>query len=123
MAYGMPQLQGMVPSPKCQRSRIATTAYTNQRSSPRLFVVCPISITTPSGTTHGIVRDISAGGIFFYSKFSPSLEMNIEFTLTFNDKNISGKGEVVRIEQGAPHAAVGVALKVANSDDWPNVFP
>lgn len=113
----------MTPSPNRQRSRITTVAYTNQRSSPRLFVVCPISITTPSGTTHGIVRDISAGGIFFYSKFRPSLEMNIEFTLTFNDKNISGQGQVVRIEQGVPHAAVGVALKVANSADWPNIFP
>lgn len=112
----------MVPRPKRQRRSVSTVGYANQRSSPRSFVVCPISISTPSGTTHGIVRDISAGGLFFYSKFTPSLEMNIDFTLTLDNKNISGKGQVIRIEQGVPHAAVGVALKIANSADWPTVF-
>jgi PilZ domain len=108
----------MLPYTERKRSKPRLAQYTNQRSSPRSFVVCPISIAAPAGTTHGIVRDISTGGIFFYSNFKPSLKMNIDFTLIFNDKRISGSGEVIRVEQGLPGAAIGVALKIANCDNW-----
>src|SRR5260370_12250136 len=103
-----------------KRGKTMSVLYTNERSSPRSFVVCPIAIAAPAGTTHGIVRDISTGGIFFYSNFKPALKMNIDFTLTFHDKRISGNGEVIRVEQGLPGAAIGVALKIANCDNWPS---
>jgi hypothetical protein len=78
-------------------------------------MVCPISISTPSGTAHGIVRDISAGGIFFYSNFKPPLQMQINFSLQIKDRKISGHGQVVRVEQHAPGAAFGIALKISGN--------
>lgn len=93
-----------------------TLRYTNQRSSPRSLAVCPIHISTPSGTAHGIVRDISASGIFFFSNFRPSLQMTINFSLQLKDSTMSGRGHVVRVEQSAPGAAFGIALKICSTD-------
>lgn len=86
--------------------------HMNQRSSPRKLLVCPIYIHFSQGTVHGILRDISADGIFFYSNFKPSLGMNLNFTLRINDRNVTGTGEVVRIEENRPGAAIGVAVKM-----------
>jgi PilZ domain len=91
-----------------------TLLNTNQRSSPRTLVVCPISISFQSGTAHGILRDVSTGGIFFYSNFRPSLGMNIDFSFHLKDQRITGRGEVVRVEQNAPGAAIGIAVKISN---------
>ena len=110
----MPQEMGM--SRSRQHRRTITGPYTNQRSHPRSLVICPISISTPTGPTYGIVRDISASGIFFYSNFKPSLEMNLDFNLTLKEKQIAGSGQVVRIEQGAEGAAIGIALKIVDSN-------
>lgn len=110
----MPQEKGM--SRAKLHKRTITGPYTNQRSSPRSLVICPISITTPSGPSYGIVRDISSSGIFFYSNFKPSLEMNLDFNLTLKEKQIAGSGQVVRIEQGAEGAAIGIALKILDSN-------
>jgi len=96
--------------------RTITGPYTNQRSNPRSLIICPISINTPSGPSYGVVRDISASGIFFYSNFKPSLEMNLDFNLTLKEKQIAGSGQVVRIEQGAEGAAIGIALKILESN-------
>src|SRR5215470_4253560 len=87
---------------------VMTFSHTTQRSSPRSFIVCPISLTFETGSAHGILRDISQDGIFFYSNFRPSLESTINFSLTLGEKNISGSGEVVRVEQNTPGAAIGV---------------
>lgn len=40
--------------------------------------------------------------------------MNIQFNLQLKDKNITGKGEVVRVEQSAPGAAIGIAVRFNN---------
>ena len=104
-----PQLQ-LMPS---QDSPIASR-FPNQRSSPRTLIVCPITISSNTVKAHGILRDMSEGGIFFYSNFKPSLGMNIEFSLQLKDKNITGRGEVVRVEQNAPGAAIGIAVKISN---------
>lgn len=40
--------------------------------------------------------------------------MNIQFNLQLKDKNITGKGEVVRVEQSAPGAAIGIAVRFSN---------
>lgn len=92
-----------------------TLRYTNQRSSPRTLIVCPISINFHSGTAHGIVRDISAGGIFFYSNYKPAVGTSLDFSLHFKDKKVTGQGEVVRVEQRAPGAAIGVAVRISRS--------
>ena len=86
--------------------------HPNRRSSKRSSIVCPISLTFQSGTAYGVLRDISAGGIFFYSNFRPPLEMNINFSLQLKNKQITGTGEVVRVEESVPGAAIGVAVKI-----------
>lgn len=86
---------------------------TNQRSSPRSLLLCPVSISFQDGTAHGILRDISAGGIFFYSNIHPPLHASIDFIVHLNDKKISGTGKVVRVEQSAPGAAIGIALQIS----------
>ena len=93
--------------------------HANQRSSPRSLVVCPISLSFQFGEAHGVLRDISAGGIFFYSNFRPPLQMNINFSLRLKGKHITGTGEVVRVEESAPGAAIGVALKTSSYNESP----
>ncbi|HKE31852.1 MAG TPA: PilZ domain-containing protein [Candidatus Angelobacter sp.] len=92
-------------------------SYKTQRSSPRALAVCPISVTFESCEAHGIVRDISEGGIFFYSSSKPPLHASINFSLRLKDKNISGTGEVVRVEQPAPGSAIGVAIKISSYNE------
>ena len=77
--------------------------------------MCPISVSFESSVHHGIVRDISATGIFFYVNSKLPLHTNIDFTVQLKDKNITGSGQVVRLEEGVPGAAIGVALKISTS--------
>jgi len=95
--------------------RAMTTAYTHRRSSPRALVLCPIAVTFRSSTIHGIVRDISEQGIFFYLNSRPELNSNISFTVRMPNKHVTGTGEVIRLEQAAPGAAVGVAIRISAS--------
>ena len=89
----------------------------NKRCNPRSLVIFPISITGANGkeTHSGIVRDISKEGIFFYSNYKPQLQEIITFVLHMSDNKISGTGQVLRIEQKVPGAAVGVAVKIHSS--------
>ncbi|HXB21801.1 MAG TPA: PilZ domain-containing protein [Candidatus Solibacter sp.] len=91
--------------------------HANKRRSPRALVIFPVSITGNSGTeAHaGIVRDISKDGIFFYSNYKPRLQEIIAFVLHMSGSKISCTGQVIRIEEKAPGAAVGVAVKIQSS--------
>src|SRR5215469_813490 len=88
-------------------------SHTTQRSSKRSFIVCPISLSFESGAAHGILRDISQNGMFFYSNFKPPLQSSINFSLRLGKKHINGSGEVVRVEQSTPGAAIGVAVRIS----------
>lgn len=89
----------------------------NQRCSPRALVIFPISILGNKGmeTHSGIVRDISKNGLFFYSNYRPKPQETITFVLHMSGSKISCTGQVVRIEEKAPGAAVGVAVKIESS--------
>ena len=91
--------------------------HTMERSSRRSFIVCPISLAFEAGTAHGILRDISENGMFFYSNFKPPLQSSINFSLRLGKKHISGSGEVIRVEQSAPGAAIGVAVRISSHKD------
>jgi len=93
--------------------------YANQRSEPRSLVVCPISVSFESRVIHGIVRDISAGGIFLYLNSTLPLHSMVRFRLRLKDENLSGAGEVIRIEERVPGAAIGVAIRISSYDDAP----
>jgi hypothetical protein len=94
--------------------------YPIQRSSPRAFILCPISVSFQSCEAHGIVRDISDGGIFLYLNSKPPLSSEITFSLRLKGEDISGTGEVVRIEEPAPGAAIGVAIKISSYNNQPH---
>jgi hypothetical protein len=89
----------------------------NTRLNPRSLVIFPISIIGVGGTeTHsGIVRDISKDGLFFYSSYEPQPQEIITFVLHMSGNKISCTGQVIRVEQKAPGAAVGVAVKIQSS--------
>ena len=91
--------------------------HDNKRCSPRALVIFPISIIGNEGTqTHsGIVRDISKDGIFFYSSYKPQPQEIITFILHMSSSKVSCTGQVIRIEEKAPGAAVGVAVKIQSS--------
>ena len=91
--------------------------YANQRSEPRSLVVCPVSVTFGSRVIHGIVRDISAGGIFLYLNSRPPMHCKVRFSLRLRDENVSGTGEVIRIEERVPGAAIGIAIRISSYDD------
>jgi hypothetical protein len=59
---------------------------------------------------------MSAEGIFFYLNSKPPLHTNINFSVRLEGKRITGIGEVVRVEQAAPGAAIGVAIKISSSN-------
>ena len=86
--------------------------YVTPRYTPRTPMVCPISVSFQSCTIHGIVRDISAGGIFVYLNSRPPLHTNVDFSLRLQDENVTGSGKVIRIEESTPGAAIGVAIKI-----------
>ena len=87
--------------------------YVTPRYTPRTPMVCPISVSFQSCTIHGIVRDISAGGVFVYLNCRPPLHTEVDFSLRLDDGNVTGSGEVIRIEESRPGAAIGVVIKIS----------
>lgn len=90
--------------------------YVTPRYTPRTSMVCPISVTFHSCTAHGIVRDISAGGIFVYLRAKPPMHTKVDFSLQLQDGNVTGSGEIIRIEESTPGAAIGVVIKISSYD-------
>lgn len=91
--------------------------HVNKRCNPRALVIFPISITGNNGkeSHSGIVRDISKDGIFFYSNYKPQPHEIITFVLHMSGSKVACTGQVIRIEEKAPGAAVGVAVKIQSS--------
>lgn len=93
---------------------MASVHKRDRRTSPRIFVMLPVFISAhPEAEPRpGITRDLSTDGIFFYSNVTPRLHSNISLVLQVNGAKISCSGEVVRVEDRAPGAAVGVAVMI-----------
>jgi len=89
-----------------------------RRTTPRIFAMLPIFISAPAGADPrpGITRDLSKNGIFFYSNVTPKLHSNISLVLQVNGARIPCSGEVVRVEDTAPGAAVGVAVMIQDGN-------
>lgn len=99
------------------------THYPHHRSSPRTFVVLPITIKPERGEPHiGVVRDLSKEAIFFFTHFKPRLHSKLSFTLQIAGSSIPGAGEVIRVQQAAPGVAVGVALSLQDSPAIPDAL-
>jgi hypothetical protein len=89
-----------------------------QRATPRIFAMLPIVISAHAGAESrpGITRDLSKDGIFFYSNVTPKLHSNISLVLKVNGARIPCSGEVVRVENRIPGAAVGVAVMIQDDN-------
>lgn len=91
-----------------------------RRSTSRTLLLLPVFIALGYGEHRGVIRDVSASGIFLYSDFTPPLGAEIELRLrprTLNEQRepMSYCGVVSRVTSGVTGAAVGIALTVRNA--------
>jgi len=91
----------------------------NRRSTARQFLRLPawiIFYRTNLQIHVAFVRDMSRQGIFFHSDIEPWEGDEISFVLRFptwaNSAVIACKGTVIRVEQAAPGARLGVAARL-----------
>lgn len=89
----------------------------NRRSTSRTLLLLPVFIALGYGEHRGVVRDVSASGIFLYSDFTPPLGAEIELKLRprrLNEQQepMSYSGLVSRVTSGVTGAPVGIALTV-----------
>ena len=105
--------------------RIMQNLHAEQRATERraLCVSARVSGSDPEQQDKiGLVRDVSALGIFFYSNFAPALGSTITLCFTIpasdraSDQESDGEvlctGKVVRVVKFSEGAATGVALRL-----------
>ncbi len=77
----------------------------------------------PAGEQVGLIRDISVGGLFFYSEFEPRLHTPVRLVfsvpLAGRDITMFCEGSVVRVEPSRSKA-IGVAVRMTNFDFLPS---
>ena len=106
-----------VQRPMLSGEGVMLGTFATRRSIPRVPIrrIAWLTFETLSDQEFvGLVKDISARGIYFYSDFDPDIGDQLEFVVDF----LSGservrlhlKGEVVRVEKAAPGSACGVAI-------------
>jgi len=118
----------------------ATSNHTN-RKSRRQLIHSAAQISVPGDGEHnGIVRDLSADGIFLYSNFRPAIgsDIAVAFTTRVGKEmvKIFTLARVVRVQQVVSGAAPGIAAQFAkrieydftpdawcNPDDLPMLQP
>ncbi len=96
------------------------TAVPDERTASRAFLSTSFVMTLKNGDSRqyvGLIRDVSDGGMFFYSHLDPDCGSELEFEFKLPRPGldpvwIACKGRVVRVERPAPGAAIGVALSI-----------
>ena len=83
----------------------------DKRKEERVSTILPVSV----GSTAGIVRDVSASGIFFEIDANYTLGSSISFAVKLDTPsgymNLKCLGEIVRIEPRESKVGVGVRIK------------
>ncbi len=98
------------------RHAVMIGTHGEQRRALRLLTTAA-AVVYMNGERHiGLVRDLSATGLFVYSDFTPSLdtELNLSIRLSRDEKKTAVfvcKGIVVRVEDSRNGAAVGIAIR------------
>lgn len=98
------------------RHAVMLGTHGEQRRALRLLTTAP-AVVYMDGERHiGLVRDLSASGLFVYSDFTPALDTELSLTirLSRDEKKTAVfvcKGIVVRVEDSKNGAAVGIAVK------------
>jgi len=102
-----------------RRNAIAYPLQPDQRRATRYLITASADIKHDSGKHVGLVRDLSATGLFVYSNFKPScgdeLQLQIGlWNLTAEKIAVTCRGKVVRVEQPASGAAIGIAISISS---------
>lgn len=99
--------------------RIMIKTQHEQRSSVRRMLHRSAKITCPGAKCVdqiAMIRDVSEGGIFFYSKLraTPGTELTLVFNMPVAGRhyNVIFKGTVVRVERCPEGALTGIAAKL-----------
>jgi hypothetical protein len=83
----------------------------DKRKEERVSTVLPVNV----GSTAGIVRDVSASGIFFEIDANYTLGSSISFAVKLDTPsgcmNLKCLGEIVRIEPRDAKVGVGVRIR------------
>lgn len=88
----------------------------NRREKSRTLLILPVSVRLGYGEHVGIIRDVSASGMFLYSDFTPPIGAEIELKLTLpaptRPRLVTYRGIAVRLASGVTGAAVGIGLSL-----------
>jgi hypothetical protein len=93
-------------------------SYVVPRSSPRTFMhaAAEVQCSAVAGTHVGVIRDLSEGGVFFYSNFKPPVGTRVRVVFAPpnlpRNQRVLCEGTVVRVEQVRSDAAPGIAVCV-----------
>lgn len=108
---------GAIPvASKVDGEKIMLDPHCNRREKSRTLLILPLSIGLGYGKHQGIIRDISASGMFLFSNFRPPIGAEIELTLTLppptEPQRVTYCGRVVRLTTGVTGAAIGIGLSL-----------
>ena len=88
----------------------------SRREKSRTLLILPVAVRLGYCEHVGIVRDVSASGMFLYSNFTPPIGAEIELKVTLpapaKPQCLTYRGIVVRLTTGVMGAAVGVGLSL-----------
>ena len=94
--------------------------YRIARASRRFFIHAAADVRSSlvPGIHVGVIRDISEGGIFFYSDFKPSIgtRVRLSFVSPIENTRQHCEGIVVRVEHSRAGAAPGIALQLTDKN-------
>jgi hypothetical protein len=85
----------------------------NRRGNSRRLLILPVSIGLGYSRHQGVIRDISASGMFLYSDFKAPIGAEIELKVTPPTPGARPaiyRAIVVRLTKGVSGAAVGIGL-------------
>ncbi len=98
---------------KVDGEQIMLNARCNRRGNSRTLLILPVSIGLGYTRHQGVIRDISASGMFLYSNFTAPIGAEIELKLTPPSPGAlkaTYRAIVARVTCGVSGAAVGLGL-------------
>jgi hypothetical protein len=88
----------------------------NRREKSRTLLILPVSIGVGYTQHQGIIRDISASGMFLFSDFTPpigaEIELNLKPPTSTKYPRLTYRAIVVRVTAGVAGAAIGMGLSL-----------
>ena len=104
----------MLSSPPLNGDTLMLNPRCNRRGKSRTLLILPVSIRVGYGQRQGIIRDVSASGMFLYSDLMPPIGAEIELKLippaATKSPRLTYRAVVVRLTTGVTGAAVGMGL-------------